>query len=236
MIRLLTSVRDLDEAREAAAAGADFIDMKEPRAGALGALPARRVEAIVHELRFTHPGVPTSATIGDLRPGDHAAIEHHANVIGQCGVDYVKAGVPPGPHARETLRRMRALPWNMVPVLLADDGLDLSLVEYACASGFPAVMADTARKKHGSLFHCVSLAVLDQMVQIARAHEVMVGLAGALRLPDVPRLRALGPDFAGFRTAVCTGARTGRLAPSRVRELRAQLAGASWAMVQGAAA
>ena len=236
MIRLLISVRDLDEAREAAAAGAALIDLKEPRAGALGALPAARVESIVRDLRAVHPGVPVSATIGDLPPGNHAAIEHHAGLIGRCGVDYVKAGVPPGPHAFETLRRMRALRSNMVPVLLADDGLDLSVVEYACALGFTAIMADTARKKSGNLFHCVSLAVLDRMVQIARAHEVMAGLAGALRLPDLPRLRALRPDFAGFRTAVCPAARTGRLDPANVRELRALLCGASLPVAQGTAA
>jgi uncharacterized protein (UPF0264 family) len=236
MIRLLTSVRDLDEAREAAAAGADFIDLKEPRAGALGALPAGRIQSIALALAAEHPGVPVSATIGDLPAGAHAALEARAALVGQCGVDYVKAGVAPGPHACETLRIMSELPWNMVPVLLADDGIDLRLVEYACSLGFRAVMADTARKRQGSLFHCVSLAVLDRMVQTARGHGVMVGLAGALRLPDVPLLRALGPDFAGFRTAVCAGARTARLDPLRVRELRAWLSNASEPVVQRTAA
>ncbi len=226
MIRLLTSVRDLDEAREAAAAGADFIDLKEPHAGALGALPATRVLAIVRELRETYPDIPISATIGDLQPGDDPAIAYHAALIGQCGVDYVKAGVSPGPRARDTLTRMRALPWNMVPVLLCDDGLDLALVEHACELRFSAVMADTARKT-GSLLGSVPLAVLDGMVQIARRHAIMVGLAGALRLEHVPRLRALGPDFAGFRSALCNGPRTGKLEGARVRALREQLAGAS---------
>jgi (5-formylfuran-3-yl)methyl phosphate synthase len=225
MIRLLTSVRDLAEAREAAAAGADFIDLKEPRAGALGALAPARVASIVCALRESYPGLPVSATIGDLRAGDYASIAHHANRIGRCGVDYVKAGVAPGPAAQETLVRMRALRWNMVPVLLCDDGLDLRLVEQACELGFSAVMADTARKDTGGLFRCVPLAVLDSMVQIARAHEVMVGLAGALRIEHVTRVRALLPDFAGFRSAICSGARTGRLEAVRVRELRAALGG-----------
>ncbi|MEM5328039.1 (5-formylfuran-3-yl)methyl phosphate synthase [Paraburkholderia sp. JHI2823] len=230
MTRLLTSVRDLAEAREAAAAGADFIDLKEPRAGALGALAPADVARIVCALRETYPDLPVSATIGDLQAGDHAAIIHHANRIGRCGVDYVKAGVAPGPTARETLTRMRALRWTMVPVLLCDDGLDLRLVEHACELGFAAVMADTARKDNGSLFHCVPLGVLDSMVRIAHAHEVMVGLAGALRLEHVWRVRALLPDFAGFRSALCSGARTGRLDAARVRELRAVLSGAVQAM------
>ncbi len=46
-MRLLVSVRSVDEARLAAAAGADFIDLKEPSAGALGALPLATVRAVV---------------------------------------------------------------------------------------------------------------------------------------------------------------------------------------------
>ena len=38
-MRLLISVRSVDEALLVAANGADFIDLKEPREGALGGLP-----------------------------------------------------------------------------------------------------------------------------------------------------------------------------------------------------
>jgi len=55
----------------------------------------------------------------------------------------------------------------------------------------------------------------------------MGGLAGALRVDDVPQLLALAPDFAGFRSAVCTGARDGALDAQRVRALKAELRGAS---------
>ena len=47
----------------------------------------------------------------------------------------------------------------------------------------------------------------------------MVGLAGALRAEHQPLLRALAPDFAGFRTAVCAGDRSSALDPQRLREL-----------------
>jgi uncharacterized protein (UPF0264 family) len=51
----------------------------------------------------------------------------------------------------------------------------------------------------------------------------MVGLAGALRRPQLAALRALGPDFAGFRSAVCAGDRSGQLDPERLRDLAAAL-------------
>jgi uncharacterized protein (UPF0264 family) len=55
----------------------------------------------------------------------------------------------------------------------------------------------------------------------------MVGLAGALRLSDLPRLRSLAPDFAGFRSAVCRGDRGGELDPALLRALKAAWSGAS---------
>jgi uncharacterized protein (UPF0264 family) len=229
MIRMLASVRNLDEARDAASAGADLIDLKEPGAGALGAVSAPRIARIVHALRTEYPHLPISAAIGDLLPGDGAALEFRASQAGRCGVDYVKAGVPADSAsfhvACRTLTYMRGLHWNMVPVLLVDNGLDLRIVEHACELRFPGVMVDTASKKRGNLFQCVPLAVLDSMVQVARVHDVMAGLAGALLGKHVPLIRALGPDIAGFRTALCVGSRTGRLEAARVRDLRAQLSG-----------
>jgi uncharacterized protein (UPF0264 family) len=52
---------------------------------------------------------------------------------------------------------------------------------------------------------------------------VLCGLAGALRLQDVPALQRLRPGYAGFRSAVCAGERAGALDPARVRALRQAL-------------
>ncbi|SIT49088.1 conserved hypothetical protein [Paraburkholderia piptadeniae] len=231
MIRMLVSVRNLDEARDAASAGADLIDLEEPGDGALGAVSARRMARIAQSLRAEYPHLPISVTIRDLRPGDNASLELRASRTRRCGVDYVKAGVPADSAsfdiACRTLSHMRGLHWNMMPVLLVDNGLDLRVVEYASELRFAGVMVDTASKKRGNLFQCVPLTVLDSMVQIARAHDVMAGLAGALLSKHVPLIRALGPHIAGFRTALCDRSRTGQLDPARVRDLRAQLSGST---------
>ncbi|MBF6989197.1 (5-formylfuran-3-yl)methyl phosphate synthase [Cupriavidus sp. IK-TO18] len=223
MTALLTSVRNVEEALEAARAGADLIDLKEPRAGALGALPAQTVCEVVRAVRTRWPNRLLSATIGDLAPAEHALMVLMANTIGRCGVDYVKVGVARGPHAREALGQLAGLPWQVVPVFLADDGVDLALVEAACALGFPAVMADTADKRSGTLFDCTDMATLRAMVGLAGRHGIKVGMAGSLRLEHLPRLRALGPDFAGFRGALCDSGRGGRLDPAKVAALRTGL-------------
>ena len=48
MTGLLVSVRDAEEARHAADAGADLIDIKEPLAGPLGAAAPETIAEIVH--------------------------------------------------------------------------------------------------------------------------------------------------------------------------------------------
>ena len=64
---------------------------------------------------------------------------------------------------------------------------------------------------------------LRRFVRQARRAGRLVGLAGALRIEHLPQLKRLAPDFAGFRSAVCSGARTSELVPAKVRALRARL-------------
>lgn len=218
-LRLLVSVRSVDEALLAADGGADFIDLKEPSAGALGGLPVATIHAIVAALRTQGRGLPVSATIGDLWMDDVAAVLARVAEVGACGVDYVKVGIPREPGAAEVLAALARVPQAVVPVFIADRGLDAELIDRACALRFPGLMADTADKLAGSLFDAVRLPDLHRFVGQVRSAGALVGLAGALRLHDLATLKGLAPDFAGFRTAVCAGDRRGVLDPDRLRDL-----------------
>ncbi|WP_295636896.1 (5-formylfuran-3-yl)methyl phosphate synthase [uncultured Methylibium sp.] len=220
-MKLLVSVRDVDEALAAASAGADFIDLKEPRAGALGALPPATIRAVVAALRRRHPGRPVSATVGDFAPHEVDAVLERVDLTAACGVDYVKVGVAPGAHA--LLARLALRREAIVPVFITDAGVDAALISAACEGPFPALMLDTADKLQGSLLERLDDAPLRRFVEQVRRHGKLSGLAGALRAADLPRLQALAPDFAGFRSAVCDGARTGALDAARVERLAAAL-------------
>jgi uncharacterized protein (UPF0264 family) len=123
----------------------------------------------------------------------------------------------------------------LVPVLIADDGIDPALVVAALdEQAFPAVMLDTADKRGGSLLQRVSARALAGFVQAVQGRGRLAGLAGALRVADLPALQALAPDFAGFRSAVCDGDRAGALDPRRVADLRTRLAARPRALHIGA--
>ncbi|MBL0424703.1 (5-formylfuran-3-yl)methyl phosphate synthase [Ramlibacter alkalitolerans] len=240
MMRLLVSVRDLDEALAAAQAGADLIDLKEPADGALGALVPEHIAQIVSALRLRHPQLRISATVGDLPVGEQREILRRVARVASCGVDYVKVGLWPVPSApgaaRGLVDALAGCPANIVPVLVVDGGVDQSLVAHALEyASFPALMVDTAEKRRGSLLERLPLASLAAFVEAVHAGGALAGLAGSLRAEDAPALRALAPDFAGFRGAVTRGARTAVLDPRRVRLLRRRLAAGTCAPLAAAA-
>jgi uncharacterized protein (UPF0264 family) len=221
-MRILVSVRNLAEAERAAAAGVGFIDLKEPSDGALGGLPVEAIHPIVQRLRRVAPGVPVTATIGDWPASALVAIRARVLAVAACGVDHVKVGVVPGSGAAAlvvALGGLAAAGVPVVPVLIADDGVPADLLDLLVGQRFAAVMLDTADKRGGSLLRRVPVAVLARMVVQVQACGGLAGLAGALQCEDLPVLRGLGADFAGFRSAVCAGDRRLGIDEERLRRL-----------------
>jgi uncharacterized protein (UPF0264 family) len=223
-MRILVSVRSVDEALAAADGGADFIDLKEPRAGALGGLPLATIGDIVSALRGRGVASPISATIGDVPATRLEAILQRVDAVARCGVDYVKVGVERDAASQALLHALAACGRPVVPVFIADRRLDPELVAQACRMPFAALMADTADKRAGSVFDALGSGALQAFVHQVRGAGLQVGVAGALRIADLPALAALRPDFAGFRSAVCRGDRGNALDAGRLRELRAAAA------------
>ena len=222
MTRMLVSVRSVTEALIAAEGGADFIDLKEPNFGALGGLPVETIAAVVAALRARRIALPVSATIGDLPMSELAAIMARVRAVAACGVNYVKVGIERTPQALAVLNALAALHASgtpIVPVFIADHGLDDAHVAHACALRFAGLMVDTANKTAGSVFDVLPVDALQRFIGQVRASGALAGMAGALRLAHVPAVRALAPDFAGFRSAVCAGDRRGVLDAHRLREL-----------------
>lgn len=241
-LRALVSVRDLTEARLVARAGVGFVDLKEPNDGALGGLALATIGAIVTALRAEAPGVPISATIGDWPADALETIEARVRAVAACGVDHVKVGIAPrGASDPAALRLVDALGawWReglpLVPVLIVDGGVDAGvdahgdarvdrpLLQCLCAQRFAAVMLDTVDKRGGSLLQRLPPARLAEVIATVQGVGSLIGLAGALQLADLPALLALGPDFAGFRSAVCAGDRRLGLDGARLQALLGHL-------------
>lgn len=222
MTRLLASVANLAEARLAAECGVDIIDLKNPAAGALGALPLDMVASIAGELRGR---APLSATVGDL-PMEPETVRSAVAAMAATGVDYVKLGFFPGGDwlgVIENLKSLTERKVRLVAVLFADQPFALDWLSLFAAAGFAGAMLDTADKQAGSLTGLRDVSFLSAFVNATHRQGLLCGLAGSLRVEDIEPLRQLGPDYLGFRGALCSGVRTGELNPRLVAELLTQI-------------
>lgn len=225
-MRLLVSVVDAAEARVAAAAGADVIDVKDPSRGALGEASPQVVRA-VRDATPVH--LPVSAALGDgpFTPTVAAALAEGAALSGAA---FVKLGLRETPlaAAAASLRAARAaLPAGVQLVVAGFADFERAgaprprdLPELAAAVGAQGCLLDTAVKDGRGLFHWLGEAELLAFAEACRARGILSALAGSLRVEDLGRLAPIGPDLVGVRGAACVGDRVGgHVDAERVRAL-----------------
>lgn len=218
--RLLASIRDRDEALLVARHGADIIDLKNPAAGALGAVDAAEMTSIVKALQGRHV---LSATIGDqLRQA--TLITEAVYRTAATGVDIVKVGwFDTGVNSAviDCLTEVSAAGVRVVVVLFAEHGLQLDLLPTFASAGLYGVMLDTVVKHNGSLRDKLNDGQLVQFVETARSCQLLCGLAGSLKQDDISPLLALAPDYLGFRGALCrAGQRVAALDKAALESVR----------------
>ena len=227
-MRLLVSVASAAEASAALAGGADVIDAKDPRRGALGAVSPEALR----EIRAAVDGArPMTAALGDA--GDEATIERDARVFTTAGAALVKVGFAGINDAGRVsaltaaaVRGAKAGNGGVVAVAYADADRAASLapgalVAAAARAGAAGLLIDTAEKSGAGLRALVARRVLAAWVSEAQAAGLIVALAGQLTADDLPFARDAGADIAGVRGAACDGGRTGRVSADKVRMLRA---------------
>lgn len=202
MTGMLASVNSIAEALLVLTANADIIDLKQPASGALGALDIDLVKQIVAVI---NQRCPVSATLGDL-PMQPDLVFTAAKIMSGTGVDYIKIGFFPNGDWQETVNKLSVLCQQniaLIAVLFADNQPDLTIVDSLKNAGFTGVMLDTMDKQKGSLMQVIEQTEIGQFVRLAKARQLLSGLAGSLKLEDIAGLLPYQPDYLGFRGALC---------------------------------
>ena len=230
-MKLLISAVDEKEAVEAVKGGADVIDIKNPKEGALGAsFPwvIKRIKDVTPE------SVEVSCALGDL-PNLPGAMSLAALGAATTGVDYVKAGL----YGVKTQDEAVYLMQNVTKAVKGyDPSIEVVATGYADAERVSAIdpllvpkiahkaeadvaMIDTAVKDGKNLFNFLTVDQLKRFVHEAHDYGLKAAFAGSLKKEDLPAVYALGADIVGLRGSVCTfGDRVnGRIDGRKVREL-----------------
>src|SRR3990170_794433 len=156
-MKVLISVVDEEEAAEAIAGGANIIDVKNPKEGALGA----NFPWVIKRIRkITPKRIEVSCTLGDM-PNLPGATSLAAAGAATTGVNYIKAGL------RELKTKDDAvyLMWNVVrAVRECDPTIKVATVGYADAertgSINPLLIPEVAYKAEAD-FAMIDTAVKD---------------------------------------------------------------------------
>ena len=200
MTEMLASVADAQEAALVASGGADIVDFKDPRRGAIGAVEPDIVAAGV---RAVGGRARISATLGDP-PYEAEPLLARAHALKAAGVDMLKLALDGAAleRLREPLTEL-ARETRLVGMMFADEAPDFELIPKFAALGFAGAMLDTRDKKAGRLINHLDLARLAAFCARCRAAGLTSGLAGSLEPPDIPRLLLAAPDVLGLRGALC---------------------------------
>jgi uncharacterized protein (UPF0264 family) len=229
-VRLLVSVADAREARAALAAGADVIDAKDPRHGALGPVAPEVLAAICDAVAGSRP---VSAALGDApAAATGAAVGRAAELAAARGVAFVKlglAGVASAARARTLGAAAVRAAGDCTAVVLvayadwrrADSLAPARVCAAAAAVGARGVLLDTA-VKDAPLFALWAVSEVGAWVHAAHAAGLFAALAGGLGERDIALAAALGADVVGVRGAACVGGRTGPVSRARVAALAAR--------------
>jgi (5-formylfuran-3-yl)methyl phosphate synthase len=222
MTKLLVSIRNATEAEAALAGGADIIDVKEPRRGALG--PAD--PEVWQQIRAAVRGrAVTSVALGELLTDPVVDLAASAT-----GFRFAKVGLAGCHTTRGWLDRwfaaVNALPASVhpVPVAYADwpaARAPSPSIALALAAQSPArlLLVDTYDKAGGNLLDVLSRETLCELLADARRSRVHVALAGSLDAAAIAELLPLAPAYVGVRGAACRGGRRGAIETARVKSL-----------------
>ena len=230
-MKLLISPKNEAEAVEAAAGGADIIDVKNPDEGPLGA----SFPWIIRRIRQVTPAnIEVSCTVGEAPnlPGSMALASLGAASI---GVDYIKAGLFGLKTAEEAVFLMRnvtqaAKEYNPAIKVVVSGYADAARVGAVDPLQVPKIaneakadlaMLDTAIKDGKNLFTFLTKPQLSRFVEEAHDYGLKAALAGSLQKQDLPEVYALGADIAGVRGAACTLSDrvNGQITREKVQEL-----------------
>lgn len=230
MTQLLISVTSVAEAQIALESGADILDLKDPAAGALGALKQSQIISILEyiSLQPAKNRKPVSATIGDIPMNPELifkSVNQLAGIkVGSIGIDFIKIGFFPAKDYQPILDMLKVIAARgvkLVAVLFAEYQYSELIIPTIQQADFNGVMLDTAHKNGLNVMYHKCEIYMNRIAKAVLESGLRFGIAGSLQLQDVVVIKNLNPTYMGFRGGVCeNNHRTAMLNAEKITAIR----------------
>ena len=224
--QLLVSVREEAEVEDALCGGADWIDFKEPRAGALEAVSYDRAITMARTVALRKP---ISAALGELNHWHDSTAQE---LLGVPEIRIVKLGLAGCASLSdweekwlEAYQQASDQKKQLAGVAYADwanaDAPEPEQVLFTTAQiGAKFFLIDTYNKTSLSALQNFTSKKLAGILAQANRLGMRTVLAGSLQRSDMPAAVELGVDLIAVRGAACQGSREDKIAQGAVREVR----------------
>jgi uncharacterized protein (UPF0264 family) len=220
---LLVSVQNCEEAKLARKVGVDWIDLKNPAGGPLGAPHLDMALRVSQSLSgFSN----TSVAAGELVVhGTEELVTHLSQWF-----PYIKVGLS---HCADNgcwqmqlislSRSAERFGAKIIPVIYADylecqAPPPCDVLQLADRLSAPYVLIDTYHKDGRRLLDCTTLDALQEHLAQCERIGCRLVLAGSLALSDLPQLSRLPVEAIGVRGAVCSTERDSQICERKLRE------------------
>ncbi len=228
MTQLLISVRDVDEAIMVSRYPIGILDLKEPSAGALGAVALHVGRHILAELPAE---LTKSIALGELTAWMEPSVDRqpdHWSPADLAGFQFAKIGLAGMEVQRNWeqawLQFQHSLPATveLVGVAYVDAAICRApaieaVLDLLQSQPQKTLLLDTFCKDGGTTLEILGERRLRLLIERARANHVRVVIAGSVSAESLPLLLSCEPDLIGVRGAVCLSGRA-NLDQHRLRE------------------
>ena len=239
-IKLLVSVRSLQESLLAAKNNVDFIDIKEPKNGPLGAAPISTIAEIANHFTLKNIDVSISSAIDNNHRKVNDRVINLRTYL-RTNIDFLKIGIDGDQDSLDSFLKIyysnsvlsllssekRKFTRCLIPVFLLDKPIEIKLfriiLESKLADYFYGLMIDTKNKSHGTILDLVSYEDLKVIKKLCLKKNKYFGMAGSLDHSCISAIKDTKPNWVGFRGGLCVNGRGSTLCVEKIKEVRGAL-------------
>ncbi len=145
MIKILGSIKNIEEASIIVRYNIDIIDIKNIEDGALGYVGDEQIKLITNKIKKRK----LSVTAGNQVHPNNSSMIDRIELLNSLEIEYIKIGIFDIEHIKEHelfLEKITSLEIKKVGVLFADQRLDFNQIMNVCKLNYDGLMIDTVDK------------------------------------------------------------------------------------------
>ena len=218
MVKILGSIKNIEEASIIDNYNFDIIDIKNIDDGALGYVGDEKIKSITKKILNKR----LSVTAGNQIHPNTENMETKLKLLNSLGIDYIKIGIFDMEYTKEHelfLEKTSAFNIQKVGVLFADHKLDISTIKSVCKIKYDGLMVDTIDKSNKCTLDILNNDLITKFIRECHKSNKFCGISGSMTYENIEYAMNFKPDFIGYRGALCSSSNRNNLQGSRCKSI-----------------